>query len=101
MFDQLINKIQLRNVPMDGGNGLNIIYESIIQRMEFLKLVINASNVTFDCVVRGIKAKPVGQLSMEAIFGDEYHFCMGTLFLEVADFESAYHAIVGCPTDAK
>lgn len=49
----------------------------------------------------GKKAEPLGQISLEVIFGSEDNFRAETLCFEVVPFKGGYHALLGCPAFVK
>ena len=44
---------------------------------------------------------PLGTITLSITFGDQVHYRKETLFFEVIDFESPYHAILRRPYYAK
>ncbi|KAI4986835.1 hypothetical protein ZWY2020_019465 [Hordeum vulgare] len=83
---------------MDGGSGLNIMYADTLKGMGILMSRLRESNMQFHGVVPGRKAKSLGQIALEVIFGSDKNFRKEKLMFEVVDFQSAYHAILGRPT---
>ncbi|KAM3402636.1 hypothetical protein ACQJBY_006472 [Aegilops geniculata] len=55
----------------------------------------------FHGVIAGKKAKSVGQIALDVVFGDSKNFRKEKLTFEVVDFHSAYHAILGRPAYAR
>ncbi|XP_020150905.1 uncharacterized protein [Aegilops tauschii subsp. strangulata] len=55
----------------------------------------------FHGVTPGKKAKSLGQISLDVVFGDSKNFRKERLTFEVVDFHSAYHAILGRPIYAR
>lgn len=49
----------------------------------------------------GKKAEPLGQISLEVIFGSANNFRAETLCFEVVPFKEDYHALLGHPTFVK
>lgn len=96
IVDPLVNGFRLRNVLMDGGSGLNILYASTLDKMGIPKSGLNTTRMNIHGVVQGSKPSHWG----EVIFGGEHNF-QNTLSFEVVDFKSEYHNIFGRPTYAK
>ena len=82
---------------MDGGSGLNIMYADTLKGMGIPMSRLSESNMQFHGVVPGRKAKSLGQIALEVIFGSDKNFRKEKLIFEVVDFQSAYHAILGRP----
>ena len=55
----------------------------------------------FHGVTPGKKAKSLGQIARDVVFGDSKNFRKEKLTFEVVDFHSAYHAILGRPAYAR
>ena len=52
-------------------------------------------------IVPGQSSTPVEQITLPVQFGSPSHYRTETLTFVVADFDTAYHAILGRPTLAK
>lgn len=59
---------------MDGGSNINILYASTLKKMGISESKLYVSNLTFHGVVPSIKAKPLGQISLEVVFGTKHSF---------------------------
>ncbi|KAI5017012.1 hypothetical protein ZWY2020_037390 [Hordeum vulgare] len=97
VVDPVVEGVRLRNVLMDGGNELNIMYADTLKGMGIPMSRLSESNMQFHGVVLGQKAKSLGQIAFEVIFGSDKNFRKEKLTFEVVDFQSAYHAILGRP----
>jgi hypothetical protein len=69
--------------------------------MEFDFNKMTACDETLYGVVPGKVAYPIGRVCLPVTFGTKENFRMEYLTLEVADFRSSYHAILGRPMLAK
>ncbi|KAI4977082.1 hypothetical protein ZWY2020_050689 [Hordeum vulgare] len=85
---------------MDGGSGLNIMYADTLKGMGIPMSKLSESSMQFHGVVRGRKAKSLGQIALDVVFGSDKTFRKEKLTFEVVDFQSAYHAILGRPAYA-
>nr|ABF97268.1 retrotransposon protein, putative, Ty3-gypsy subclass [Oryza sativa Japonica Group] len=68
----------------------------LIPRME-----LKPSNAPFHGVIPGLSATPLGQITLPVTFGTQENFRTENICFEVADFDTAYHAILGRPAIAK
>lgn len=59
---------------MDRGSGLNIIYSSTLEKMSVPKSKLNVRQMQFHGVIPGKKARSLGQISLEVVFGDPKNF---------------------------
>ena len=62
---------------------------------------LKPSNTVFHGVVPGKSAYPVGKISLEVAFGDDYDSISETLTFEVVQIKSPYHALFGRSAYAK
>ncbi|KAI4966698.1 hypothetical protein ZWY2020_037054 [Hordeum vulgare] len=97
VIDPVVEGVRLRKVLMDGGSGLNIMYADTLKGMGIPMSRLSESNMQFHGVVPGRKAKSLGQIALEVIFGSDKNFRKEKLTFEVVDFQNAYHAILGRP----
>jgi len=88
-------------VFMDGGSALNILFESTLRAMNIAPESLAKSDTAFHGIIPTLPATPLGKISLDVIFGNEYNFRRERLEFEVVDWESQYHAILGRPAYAK
>ena len=55
----------------------------------------------FHGVIPGKKARSLGRITLDVVFGDSKNYRKEKLTFEVVDFQSAYHAILGRPAYAR
>ncbi|XP_066324478.1 uncharacterized protein [Miscanthus floridulus] len=77
---------RLTKVPMDGGNGLNIMYAETLDTIGIDRARIQPTGAPFHGIVPGKQAVPLGT---------------ETLTFEVVGFHGTYHAILGHPCYVK
>jgi hypothetical protein len=82
-------------VLMDNGSSINILYYDTFCRMNLTDKDLKPSSTVFHGVVPGKLAYPVGKISLEVAFGDEYNYRAETLWFEVVKIKSPYHALFG------
>ena len=49
----------------------------------------------------GQSCSPIGKIQLDFLFGDKAHFRRESIWFEVVDLSSPYHALLGRPTLAK
>lgn len=59
---------------MDGGIGINILFSDTLAKMGISKSFLCPSPTGFHCFVPGKKVHPLGQISLEVVFGDKDNF---------------------------
>jgi hypothetical protein len=57
--------------------------------------LLHPSQAPFQCIILGVAATPVGQISLPVTFGTQENFRTETIQFEVTDFETAYNAFLG------
>jgi hypothetical protein len=60
-----------------------------------------AADSPFGGIVPRKASLPLGQITLPVQFGTTQYFCVDYVNFLVADFDTAYHAILGQPTLAK
>ncbi|KAI5016509.1 hypothetical protein ZWY2020_006360 [Hordeum vulgare] len=88
LVDPMVEGVRLRKVLMDGGSGLNIMYADTLNGMGIPMSKLSESSMQFHGVVPGRKAKSLGQIAMDVVFGSEKNFRKEKLTFEVVDFQS-------------
>ena len=101
VLDPIIRTIKLNRVLIDGGSRLNILFARTLDDMKIPRSELNQSSSPFHGVIRGTSAIPLGQISLPVTLGTRENFWIENISFEVADFETAYHAIFGRPALTK
>ena len=91
----------MSKVFMDGGSGINIIFADTLRKMNRSVENLPKSSNTFHGIVPGKAISPEGTIQLDVTFGDKNHFRAESIELEVVDWKSQYHAILGRPTFAR
>jgi hypothetical protein len=74
VVDPAVSGVRLRKVLMDGGSGLNILYADTLKAMGIPMSRLSESNMQFHGVIPGKKAKSLGQIALDVVFGDEKNY---------------------------
>ena len=64
-----MDDFQLTKVLMDGGSGLNLIYEETLQKMEIDWNRIEQSSTTFRGIIPSREACYAGKITLDVVFG--------------------------------
>ena len=80
---------------MDGGSGLNLIYQDTVRKMGRDPTKISHSNTTFKGVIPGQEARSTGSLILEVVFGSPDNYRSEKLDFDIAPFRSGYQALLG------
>ena len=77
---------------MDGGIGLNLIYEEILNKMEIDESYIEQSSMTFRGIIPSREARCAGKITLDVVFGTPDNYRSKEITFQVAPFSSGYHA---------
>ena len=86
---------RLNKVLMDGGSGLNLIYEETLQKMEIDRNRIEQSSTTFRGIIPSQEARCEGKITLDVVFGTPENYRSEEITFQVAPFSSGYHALLG------
>src|SRR3954464_8749907 len=95
VLDAQVGGYDMDKVFMDGGNNMNIILVSTLQKMLIPRSVWKKSSTVLHGVVLGEAATSLGVIELEVVFGNRRNFARHVLEFEVLDWQSQYHAILG------
>ena len=89
---------RLTKVLMDGGSGLNLIYEDTLIKMEIDRSHIEQSSTTFRGIIPSREARCAGKITLDVVFGTPENYRSQEITFQVAPFNSGYHALLGRET---
>ncbi|KAI5015669.1 hypothetical protein ZWY2020_057059 [Hordeum vulgare] len=88
-------------VLVDGGSNINILYLDILLKLGLKEKDVLPTSIVFHDIVSGQSCSPIGKIQLDVLFGDKAHFCHESIWFEVVDLSSPYHALLGGPALAK
>jgi hypothetical protein len=102
VLDPVVTEVRLTKVLINGRSGLNLIFASTLRKMglDFTDILV-PSKSPFYGIVLGNAARPLGTVVLPVTFGTRENYRTEFIKFEVANFESSYHGILGCPALAK
>ena len=86
---------RLTKVLMDGGNGLNLIYEETLQKMEIDWNRIEQSSTTFRGIIPSREACCAGKITLDVVFGTPDNYRSEEITFQVAPLNSGCHTLLG------
>jgi hypothetical protein len=94
---------KLNKVFIDSGSGLNVLFTKTLKKMKLdITHMLTKSTSRFYGIIPGNTAIPLGSVVLLVTFGEtRENYRTEYIKLEVADFETSYHAILGRPAIAK
>ena len=69
VLNPIVDGFRLTKVLMDGGSGLNLIYEETLSKMEIDKSRIEQSSTTFRGIIPSQEARCAGKITLDVVFG--------------------------------
>nr|CAD40563.2 OSJNBa0069D17.16 [Oryza sativa Japonica Group]CAE04584.2 OSJNBb0006N15.1 [Oryza sativa Japonica Group] len=101
VLDPVVRNVKLKRTLIDGGRALNILFAKTLDEMQISRIELRLRNAPFHGVFLVFSSTPLGQITMPVTFGTGENFHTDNVCFEVADFETAYHAMLGRPALAK
>ena len=71
---------------MDGGSSMNIIFASMLRKMQIPRSVWKKSGTVLNGVVPGETTTSLGAVKLEVVFGNRRNFAKQVLEFEVLDW---------------
>ena len=68
VLSPIVDGFRLTKVLMDGGSGLNLIYEETLRKMEIDKSRIEQSSTTFRGIIPSREARCAGKITLDVVF---------------------------------
>ena len=69
VLSPIVDGFWLTKVLMDGGSGLNLIYEETLNKMEIDRSRIEQSCTTFRGIIPSREARCAGKITLDVVFG--------------------------------
>ena len=98
VLSPIVDGFRLTKVLMDGGSGLNIIYEETLNKMEIDKSHIEQSSTTFRGSIPSWEARCAGKITLDVVFSTLENYRSEEITFQVAPFSSGYHTLLGRDT---
>ena len=88
VLSMIVDGFRLTKVLMDGGSGLNLIYEETLQKMGLDWSRIERSSTTFRGIIRSQVACCTGKITLDVVFGMPDNYRSEEVTFQVAPFSS-------------
>ena len=95
VLSPIMDGFRLTKVLMDGGSGLNLIYEDTLHKMEIDRSRMKQSSTTFRGIIPIREARCAGKITLDVVFGTPENYRYEEITFQVAPFNSGYHALLG------
>ena len=93
--DPIIKNVRFQKVLINGGSALNILFVGSLEELGIKKEDLIPMDSPFWGIILGKASPPLGQITLPVQFGVAKHFRVDYVNFLVADFNMAYHAILG------
>jgi hypothetical protein len=101
VLDPTIKGVRFQKVLIEEGSALNILFARSLAELGLKKEDLTPMDSPFWGIVPGKASQPLGQITLPVQFGTTKHFHTNYVNFLVADFNTAYHAILSRPALAK
>jgi uracil-DNA glycosylase len=95
VFEAQIGGYKMSKVFMDGGSGINLIFDNTLRAMRVPLSSLEPFETTFHCIVPGKAILLLGKMALDVIFGKPDNFRRERLDFVVVNWPSQYHVILG------
>ena len=95
VLSPIVDSFWLTKVRMDGGSGLNLIYEETLQNMDIDGNRIEQSSATFRGIIPSREARCAGKITLDVVFDTPENYRSEEITFQVAPFSSGDHALLG------
>jgi hypothetical protein len=92
-----IGTYNIDRVFMDAGRRINLIYAKTLRAMHISLEFLKPTDCSFHGIVPGSANYPLGRIALNVCFGNCQNYRREKLNLEVMDWPSQYHTILGRP----
>ncbi|KAI5000682.1 hypothetical protein ZWY2020_010641 [Hordeum vulgare] len=82
-------------VLVEGGSSINILYLDTLLKLGLKETDVLPISTVFHGIVPGQSCSPIGKIQLDVLFGDKAHFRRESIWFEVVDLSSPYHALLG------
>ena len=101
VLDAVLNGVRFTKLLVDGGSSINILFGSCLAELGISQSDLRPVHAPFWGVVPGNSSMPLGEVTLTVQFGTPENFRKEPINFLVADFDNAYHAILGRPALAR
>ncbi|KAK1694848.1 hypothetical protein QYE76_011545 [Lolium multiflorum] len=93
----VIAGFDVSRVFIDGGSSLNLMYADTLRKMNISLANLKPTDTRFHGITPEKPSYPLGKINLDVQFGTRENYRIENLELEVVDFPSQYHALLGRP----
>ena len=95
VVDATVRKVLYRKVLVNGGSALNLLFARALKELGLEIIDLTPLDSSFWGVVPSRASKPLGEITLPVQFGTTSNYRVEHINFYVADFNTAYHTILG------
>jgi hypothetical protein len=80
---------------IDGGSSINLLYRISMEKLGIPAIQLKPTKLTFHGIVPGHSCTLMGKIQLEVLFGEKDNHRRESIWFEVVDLNSPYHALLG------
>lgn len=101
VVEPTIRNIKVARVLVDGGSSINLLFTSTLDAMGIPRSELTPTDQPFYGITPQSSSKPLGKITLPVTFGQASNFRTEQITFDVAEFGTAYNAIIGRTALAK
>nr|CAE03266.1 OSJNBa0011J08.21 [Oryza sativa Japonica Group] len=95
VVEPTIRNIKVARVLVDGGSSINLLFAGTLDAMGIPRSELTPTDQPFHGITPQSSSKPLGKITLPVTFGQANNFRMEQITFDVAEFDTAYNAIIG------
>jgi hypothetical protein len=101
VVEPTIRNIKVARVLIDGGSSINLLFASTLDAMGIPQNELTPTDQPFHGITPQSSSRPLGKITLPMTFGQANNFRTEQITFDVAEFDTAYNAIIGRTALAK
>ncbi|XP_066161933.1 uncharacterized protein [Oryza sativa Japonica Group] len=101
VVEPTIWNVKVARVLVDGGNSINLLFASTLDAMGIPRGELTPTDQPFHGITPQSSSKPLGKITLPMTFSQASNFRTEQITFDVAEFDTAYNAIIGKTALAK
>ncbi len=95
MVEPTIRNIKAAQVLIDGSSSINLLIANTLDAMGTPRSELTPTDQPFHGITPQSSSKPLGKITLAVTFGQANNFLTEQITFDVAEFDTAYNAIIG------
>jgi hypothetical protein len=95
VVEPTIWNIKVARILIDGGSSINLLFASTLDAMGIPRSELTSTDQPFHGITPESSSKPLGKITLPVTFGQANNIRTEQITFDVAEFDTAYNAIIG------